>query len=59
MVYSFNQGTPFDRTDDWPNILVCQSGGIVLMIRKGTEQLERFCRQSGNFLPVYDFLKFI
>jgi hypothetical protein len=54
MVYSFNPGTPADRTDDWASIHACQSGGIVLMIRQRAAQLEAFCRQSGNFLPVCD-----
>jgi hypothetical protein len=28
--------------------------GIVLMIRQDAAELEAFCRQSGNFLPVCD-----
>jgi hypothetical protein len=52
MVYSFNPGTPADRTDDLPSIYAGQYGGIVYVIRQGAAQLEAFCRQSGNFLPV-------
>jgi hypothetical protein len=52
MVYSFNPGTPSDRTGDWNSKLADQCGGIVIMIRQGGAQLEGFCQKSGNFLPL-------
>jgi hypothetical protein len=52
MVYSFNPGTPADRTGDWRSKLAGQNGGIVIMIRQGGAQLEGFCQKSGNFLPL-------
>jgi hypothetical protein len=53
MVYSFNPGTPADRTYFWYSGNADQDGGIVNMIRQGGPQLEGFCQKSGNFLPLW------
>jgi hypothetical protein len=59
MVYSFNPGTPADRTEFGAAVVADQYGGIVIMIRQSGAQLERFCQKSGNFLPLWSWQVFL